>query len=192
MAVAVQVATLLGKVLRKRRPVTTAGVYSESLVSGCEEEWIGNEKVGLISTSDRTWHLKGLKGSQRHSEFARSLASVNPGQLMERLQEAEEFGAALDPLLRSQVQRADEVDATAAERRAALASRLVPRDQNQVPVLSEVLLSGELPYVAAIRERLRLGLRRGELPVDEPLFECSVVPLYEPRFSSGPESVREP
>ena len=90
------------------------------------------------------------------------------------------------------MQRADEVDATAAERRAALASRLVPRDQNQVPVLSEVLLSGELPYVAVIRERLRLGLRRGELPVDEPLFECSVVPLYEPRFSSGPESVREP
>ena len=96
--------------------------------------------------------------SQRRSEFARSLDSVNPGQLKEKLQEADEFGAALDPLLRLQVQRADKVDATAAERRAALPSRLVlvSRDQTQVPVLSEVLLSGELPYVAPIRERLRL------------------------------------
>jgi hypothetical protein len=60
VAVTVQVATLLRKVLRKRRPVTTAGVYSKRLVSGCEEEWIGYDNVGLISTSDRTWHLKGL------------------------------------------------------------------------------------------------------------------------------------
>jgi formylglycine-generating enzyme required for sulfatase activity len=101
--------------------------------------------------------VRFVLASQRRSEFARSLDSVNPGQLMERLQQAEEFGAALDPPLRPQVQRADEVDATAAERRAALPSRLVlvPRDQTQVPVLSEVLLSGELPYVAPIRERLR-------------------------------------
>ena len=101
--------------------------------------------------------VRFVLASQRRSEFARSLASVNPGQLMERLQEADEFGASLDPLLRSQVQRADKVDATAAERRAALPSRLVlvPRDQTQVPVLSEVLLGGELPYVAAIRERLQ-------------------------------------
>jgi serine/threonine protein kinase/formylglycine-generating enzyme required for sulfatase activity len=96
--------------------------------------------------------------SQRRTEFADSLRSVDPGKLTERLQQADDFGAALDSLLQPRVQQADEADATPAERLAALASRLVlvRRDQTQVPILSEVLLNGDLPYVAPIRERLRL------------------------------------
>jgi magnesium-transporting ATPase (P-type) len=44
------------------------------------------------------------------------------------------------------VQQADEADATPAECDAALASRLVlvRRDKTQVPIPSEMLLSGEL------------------------------------------------
>ena len=67
-------------------------------------------------------------------------------QLIERLHQADEFGAPLDPLLRPRVQQADEADAAPAECDAALASRLVlvRLDKTQVPIPSEMLLSGEL------------------------------------------------
>jgi len=105
-----------------------------------------------------TFGVQWVIEQQRAMEFEKGLRVVKPDQLSEQLGQADTFGGRLEPLLRPLVEKADAQDATAQERTAALPARLVlvRNDKTQVPVLSEALLSGELPSVAPIRERLRL------------------------------------
>ncbi|MFM8475604.1 MAG: SUMF1/EgtB/PvdO family nonheme iron enzyme [Planctomycetaceae bacterium] len=89
--------------------------------------------------------------------LAGQIQNANPSGLTQLLDEADKQGPVLDERLRPIIQAADEPAADAATKLAAVPARLVVvvRDESQLHPLQDALLTGELTYVAPIRNRLR-------------------------------------
>jgi serine/threonine protein kinase/formylglycine-generating enzyme required for sulfatase activity len=103
--------------------------------------------------------LRSVFASQSAKVFAESLRTVDPSQLTDRLEQADEIGARLDPLLQPSILQADASAQNSTLRRLALPARLVlvQRDSRQVPELVSEFLNPdlELAYLAPIRDRIR-------------------------------------
>jgi hypothetical protein len=101
--------------------------------------------------------LQSLLVAKTLEGLAGQIQTADPSGLTTLLQQADEQGPALDERLRPIIRAADEPDADAATKLAAVPARLVVviRDESQLRPLQEAMLTGELTYVDPIRTRLR-------------------------------------